>query len=451
MKSKSLNYAYVVVLTGNIISFVAGTVLTWSSPVLDRLGNETTTPFDHPVTLEERSWISSFFPLGAIFGPFIFGYLSDKIGRKKTLLISGIPFIVSYYSLAFGRHVPVYYAARFVLGAALGGVYTVIPMYVGEVADNSNRGTLGSTMNCLLCLGIFFSYCLGPFVGLTVFNIVLGTVPVLFLVLFSLTAPESPIYLIDKDYHNEAKDCLRKIRGPAANINLEIEMIRMKKEEDGDGGFRDIFKSRNLTKALIITVGLVVFQQFSGVIAVFFYAQTIFEQAGSSLEPAVCSIIIGTVQFVTSFITPVLVDRWGRKLLLLVSAVGMAVSEIILGAYCVLKDNKYDVSNISFLPIVCLVTYILMYNCGYGPLPWVIMGEIFPPNIKSSASSITAAVCWMAGFVTGKYFESLVVGVGIGISFFIFSGFCLAAIPFGIFFVVETKGKTVLEIQKALG
>uniref|UniRef100_A0A6P7GZI4 Facilitated trehalose transporter Tret1-2 homolog n=1 Tax=Diabrotica virgifera virgifera TaxID=50390 RepID=A0A6P7GZI4_DIAVI len=450
MKPKSLNFAYVVVLTANIVSFVAGTVLTWTSPVLDRLGNATTTPFDHPVSLDERSWISSFFPLGAIFGPFIFGFLADQIGRKKTLIISGIPFVVCYYLLAFSRHVVVYYIARFFLGIALGGVYTVIPMYAGEIADNSNRGTLGSMMNVYLCFGLFFSYCLGPFVNLMTFNIILGTFPIIFLVIFTLIAPESPVYLLSKNDIRGAKIALQKVRGYNEDINQELDMIQNKIEEDGKGSVIDIFKSKPLTKALGITVTLGVIQQFSGVIAVFFYAQTIFEQAGSSLKPEICSIVIGSVQFLTSFLTPFLVDRWGRKLLLLISAAGMALSEILLGIYCLLHDHHYDVASITFLPIICLMAYIFMYNFGYGPLPWVIMGETFPPNVKSSASSITAAICWIAGFIIGKYFEPLVVIIGIGPAFLIFSGICILAVPFCLFLVVETKGKSVQEILRDL-
>lgn len=352
--------------------------------------------------------------------------------------------------LAFGRAVSIYYVARFILGAALGGVYTVIPMYVGEIADNENRGTLGSVMNVFLCFGIFFSYCVGPYTSLVVFNVLLGTVPIIFFVLFLLLAPESPQYYLSKNRTSLAKSSLQKIRGPHADINQELDLIMKKIDEDGRGNVLDIFRSKGLTKALLITVGLGVFQQFSGVCAVFFYAQPIFETAGSSLEPTICSIIIGSVQFSTSFLTPVLVDRWGRKLLLLVSAVGMALAEIPLGIYCYLKDAKYDVSAISFLPVLCLITYIFMYNFGYGPLPWVIMGEIFPPNVKSYASSITAGVCWLAGFLTAKYFEPISLAIGMGQCFWIFSAFCVAAIPFGIFFVVETKGKSIVEIQKAL-
>ncbi|CAG9862029.1 unnamed protein product [Phyllotreta striolata] len=446
-----MDYSYIVVLTTNIIAFTAGTVLTWSSPILDRLADNTTTPFDHPITLEEKSWISSFFPLGAIFGPFLFGYLADAIGRKKTLLCSAAPFIVCYYMLAFGRTVWVYYLARFLLGAALGGVYTVIPMYVGEIADDRNRGTLGSMMNVYLCFGIFFSYCVGPYMSLVGFNVLLGSVPVVFLVLFFLLAPESPHYYLSKNSIGDAKSSLQKVRGLRADVNDELEIIMKKIVEDGRGSAMDIFRSRGLLKALSITVGLGVFQQFSGVNAVFFYAQQIFEASGSSLRPEICSIVIGSVQFSTSFLTPVLVDRWGRKLLLLVSAVGMAASEAILGTYCYLKDSHYEVGSASFLPVLCLMAYIFTYNMGYGPLPWVIMGEVFPPKVKSVASSITAGVCWLAGFLTARYFEPVALAIGMGQSFWIFSAFCVCAVPFGMFFVVETKGKSFVEIQKALG
>ncbi|KAJ8931867.1 hypothetical protein NQ314_015133 [Rhamnusium bicolor] len=346
----------------NIVSFVVGTTLTWSSPVISKLQDLETTPFEIPATSDEMSWISSLLPLGAVFGPFIFGYLADRIGRKYTLLICGVPFLVCYFLLAFGKVLGIYYAARFISGLAVGGVFTVIPMYIGEIADNSNRGALGSTMNCFLCLGLLFSYALGPYVSIVAFNIV-------------------PHYYVSNEKHDLAKSALQKIRGNETDsIEKELADIQAKLKEEGHGTFFDIFKSKGLIKAFIISVCLVAFQQLSGINAVLFYAQNIFQQAGTSLKPAVCSIIIGGVQFGTSFITPLVCERLGRKILLLMSATGMLIAEVPLA----------------------------------------------------------------------KYFDAISKSIGMGPSFWIFAAFCVAAIPFCLFYVLETKGRSLQEIQNAL-
>ncbi|KAJ8920255.1 hypothetical protein NQ315_011916 [Exocentrus adspersus] len=446
-----MSYVYVAAFTGNIISFIAATCLTWTSPILSQLQDKDKTPFSSVLTDDETSWISSLLPLGAVFGPFVYGYLADKIGRKFTLLICGTPFLVAFLLLAFGKALWMYYIARFISGMSVGGVFTVMPMYVGEIAEDSNRGALGSTMNVFICSGLLFTYSVGPYVSMVALNLTLALFPAAYLVLFFLLGPESPHYYVSKHRNEEAKAALQKIRGGGEEaVDKELSQIQEKIKEEGRGTFFDIFKSKGLTKAFIISLGLVGFQQFSGINAVLFYASTIFEDAGTSLDSNICSIIIGLTQFLTSFVTPLIVERLGRKVLLLFSAVGMMVSEVPLGVYCFLNDKGNDVSAISFLPILCLITYIITYNTAYGPLPWAIMGELFPANVKSIASSVTAAFCWFLAFLITKYFKAVSDAIQIGPSFWIFAGFCAAAIPFSFFYVIETKGKSLKEIQDIL-
>ncbi|KAJ8920257.1 hypothetical protein NQ315_011918 [Exocentrus adspersus] len=313
-----------------------------------------------------------------------------------------------------------YYAARFLAGTSVGGVFAVIPIYVGEIAEDSNRGALGVSMNCFVCTGLLFSYIVGPFVSIMTFNLMLAVFPVLYLVLFFVLAPET----------------LQHDRG---DVKVKIEERR--------GTFLDIFRSKGTVKAFIIAVGLMTFQQFSGINAVLFFAQDIFEAAGASLEPEICSIIIGCTQLAASLLSPPAVERLGRKFLLLLSIIGIIVSEVPLGVYSYLKDEDKDVSGISFLPILCLVGYIISYNVGMGPVPWAMLGELFPTNIKSIASSAVAAFCWFLGFLITKYFKSVLERIGMGPSFWIFSGCSAVAVPFFFFYVVETKGKSLREIQ----
>ncbi|XP_044267170.1 facilitated trehalose transporter Tret1-like [Tribolium madens] len=443
---------YFSALSGNIISFITGTAISWSSPILPKL-NETDVdinPVGRQIDSGENSWISSFLPLGAIFGPFLFGYAADKFGRKFTLLALAIPYIISYLTLAFAKIVGLFYFARFLMGLAVGGVFTVFPMYTGEIAEDKNRGTLGSVMNVFITSGLLFSYCVGPYVSVMAFNIILAVIPCIYLVLFFFLAPESPHYYISKGNHEAASKSLEKIRSSGSKNDAELEDIKASIEKSQEGSISDLFSSKGLVKGLTISVLLIAFQQLSGVNVVLFYAQTIFQASGSNLEPAVASIVIGVVQFLTSFVTPILVERLGRKILLCFSALGMLIAQVPLGLYFFMMDNGDDVDAISWLPFVSLMVYIISYNCGFGPIPWAMMGELFPSNVKSVASAMTSMCCWFIGFLITKFFQSVADAMGMGPSFWMFGGFCIVAFLFTLFFVIETKGKSLQEIQDIL-
>lgn len=402
------------------------------------------------MTSDESSWIGSILSLGAVCGPFIFGWAASRYGRKWTICSIGVPFAISYFILAFAKIVELYYFARFLAGVSVGGVFTVLPMYMGEIATDSNRGALGSLMNVLLCFGLVFSYSVGPFVSIVAFNIVLAVFPCIFMVGVVFFVPESFHFHISKENHAEAEQTHKKFRGNDLKHKTELQDIKDALEKNKNESIFTLFTSKRLIKAFIISLALVGFQQLSGINAVLFYAQEIFGASGSDLKAEYASIIIGAVQFITSFITPLFVDRLGRKLLLYFSAIGMLLSETLLGVYFYLKDDNQDVSSISWLPILSLVSYILTYNCGFGPLPWAVMGELFPANVKSTASAFTASFCWFISFLITKFFSSMVDGIGMGPSFWLFAAFCLVAFVFTLFYVIETKGKSLQEIQETL-
>lgn len=430
--------------------------LTWSSPILPKLTNESRideNPFGEVITSEQESWIGSLLALGAVFGPFAFGFLADVIGRKYTLLVAAVPILTSYLLLAFSTIIELFFVARFMMGFALGGVFTVIMMYIGEVSELSNRGLLSSAFNCFLVLGLFITYILGAYLSITVFNIICAIVPVVFFAIFLIFIPESPAYLISKNRNELAHENLKKLRVKSdKEIEKELEEMKEEVEKSREGHLRDLFTNKGLLKALTVSVALVAFQQLSGINVVLFYANTIFEASGSTIPSEVSSIIIGGVQFVSSFITPVIVDRLGRKILFIFSAFGMLISETVLGIYFYLsKETDTDVDAVSWLPVVCLVLYIITYNCGFGPLPWTVMGEIFPTNVRSVASATTSSACWLLGFILTKFFGQISDEIGMAGSFWIFAGFCLLAAIFVITYVPETKGKSLAQIHAELG
>ncbi|KAJ8932363.1 hypothetical protein NQ314_014730 [Rhamnusium bicolor] len=437
---------------GDLLMFISGTALTWSSPEITKLSDSTSSLLKDDVSSEEYTWVSSLVTLGAAIGPFIYGYLSNKFGRKYVLLSMGVPFLISYITVAYAKTVYLFYFARLLAGLAVGGVFAILPVYVGEITTKINRGTLSATMSCAVCLGFLFSYVFGPYLSVMLFNLILAIFPALFLVLFSVVGVECPHYYLHKQQNDMAKASLQKIRAYVKNEVLEKELleIQAKISEEGHGSIFDIFRSRGATKAFIVAVGLLIFQQFSGINAVLFYSQTIFKQTGASLEPAVCSIIIGSVQFASSLVTPLIADRFGRKTILLYSATGMILSELPLGVYSYLKDHGTNMETLSFLPIFLLTIFIFSYNSGFGPIPWIVLGEIFPNKIKTIATSLVSCINWFLAFLITKYFDTMINTFGMGQSFWAFAVFCIVATVFTHLYVVETKGKSLEEIQDIL-
>ncbi|XP_018320235.1 facilitated trehalose transporter Tret1-like isoform X2 [Agrilus planipennis] len=442
---------------GNLAAFSVGLILTWTSPVLPKMNNSTgilnENPFDKPITDEQQSWIASLSSAGAIFGPFIAGFLVDRIGRKWTLVYaSGIPMTTAFLMLAFSKTPVLYYVARLIGGLGMGVVYAALPMYIGEISETSIRGTLSSFFNIFTVSGELLTYALGPYISVMWFSIICAIFPAAFVMLFSFF-PDSPHYFISKNNIPAAESSLAKLRGTnIGGIEKEFAVIKEYVENDMNsrGSIIDVLKSRALRKSLLICLGLVALLQLSGIQVVLTSATDIFNASGGSLDSNISSLIVGLVQLATGFTTPVLVDRIGRKMLLLASAIGMVISEVPLGIYFYLKENDYDVSSIGWLPVACMIGYIITCNFGFGTVPWTVMGEIFPTDAKAAASTITASFCAFMAFIVVRVFTYVQDAVGLSVTYWIFSAFCFSGIFFTQFFMIETKGKTFAEIQVIL-
>ncbi|CRL00581.1 CLUMA_CG013841, isoform A [Clunio marinus] len=443
----------------NLSSVALGTTLGWTSPGLPKLLDEThsDSPLYFIPSKDEISWIGSLLAVGALFAPFVAGPLTDIIGRKWTLLSSSIFFILSYILLILTCNVPQIYVARLLQGFGVGFVMTAQTMYIGEISSTDCRGSLGSLMQIGIVVGILYVYSIGPYVGYIAFQFFCLIIPIVFVVTFYFM-PDSPHFYISKGRKEDALNSLKFLRGKSSEgVQEEIDSIQESVEKSmKNKGSKNINEkiTKNLALlsfiALIITVGLVTFQQFSGINAVLFYGQSIFESAGSSMDPAIATITIGIVQVLASCCTPLVVDRLGRKIILLVSSAGMAIGLGLLGFFFFLDHQGSDVTNISWLPITSLIGIVIIYSVGFGPLPWVVFGEMFPPNVKSTASSIVTSVCWIFGFAVTKWFSALQDSIGSYGAFWLFGVCCCFAFFFTLSLVMETKGMSLQQIQDKL-
>ncbi|XP_060519671.1 facilitated trehalose transporter Tret1-2 homolog [Cylas formicarius] len=444
-------YSVVSVTAANFLAFVCCSALSWTSPELPKLVNSTDSPFYHDLSNEQQSWIGAFLPLGAIFGPIIFGYLSDRFGRKATLLSISVPMQACFLMQAFAKEIYLFYIARFVTGVAVGGSFTVLPMYIAEMSLDHHRGVLAVSMSVFICMGVLFCYAVGPYMSIVAFNCLLAAIAASFFVIFFIVGSETPHYHVFKNQHDRAKEVLLRIRAQSDEATeKELDQIKHVIENEESAGFVDIFTVKGLRKAEIISSALLIFQQFSGINAVLFYSEQIFQNAGSSLSGEYCAMIVGVVQLISCVLTASLANVFGRRTLLVLSGFGMALAEVTLGTYSYLDKNGTDVSAMSFLPIVSLVVYIVMYNFGFGPISWTVLSEMFPTNVRALATALNTSLCWVTSFFITKYFSTVSDSFGIGVCFLAFSVACFAAGLFSYFCVLETKGKSLKQIQDEL-
>lgn len=202
--------------------------------------------------------------------------------------------------------------------------------------------------------------------------------------------------------------------------------------------------------AVLISLGLMLFQQLSGINAVIFYAASIFKMAGSSVDENLASIIIGIVNFVSTFIATAIIDRLGRKMLLYISSVAMIITLVSLGAYFYVKDSGVDVTAYGWLPLACLVIYVLGFSIGFGPIPWLMLGEILPSKIRGTAASLATGFNWTCTFIVTKTFHNIIDAINMYGTVWLFAVICLVGLFFVIFFVPETRGKSLEEIERKL-
>ncbi|XP_072751293.1 facilitated trehalose transporter Tret1 [Anoplolepis gracilipes] len=438
----------------NIGIVATGAMFAWTSPVLPNLEKDGG-PLGSPIDGDQSSWIGSLVAIGTIPGSFLAGYLGERWGRKQTALFSIVPFTIGWALVASASHVAQLYVARLIFGLSVGIFFTIVPMYCGEIAETSIRGALGSFLQLFIAVGLLYSYAIGPFVSYTVFWIVCAILPVLFFVCFVMM-PESPYFLLSKGRREEAIKALAKLRSKSEiAVQKEADEIQITIDEafKNQVSISDIFKVKANLKALIYTCAMVSFQQFTGINVVLFYMQNIFIAAGSSVSTELAPIIIGVVQLLASTVTPFVVDRSGRRMLLVFSGIGTTVSLGAMGLYFYLKEVQHAddvVAQISWLPVVSLIIFMCTYCVGWGPLPWAVMGEMFAPNVKAKASGITVSFCWFLAFLITKFSKNMETAFGNYATFWMFGAFCIASVLFTVLILPETKGKSLQQIQDEL-
>ncbi|XP_048834954.1 solute carrier family 2, facilitated glucose transporter member 8 [Brienomyrus brachyistius] len=434
-----------------------GFVLGYTSPAIPELRRISNPRLQ--LDSEEASWFGSVVTVGAAFGGVLGGWVVDKIGRKLSLMFCSLPFILGFTIIIAAQNVWMLYLGRVLTGLASGMTSLAAPLYISETAHERVRGTLGSCVQLMVVTGILGSYVAGLVVDWR-WLAVTCSVPPTAMLLFMCFMPETPRFLLSQGKRREAEAALHFLRGPEAPAEWECAQIEGATQEQGSRLQLSDLKDPGIYKPLLVGVLMMLFQQLTGINAIMFYAETIFEDAHFK-NSDVASVIVGTFQVIFTALAAVVMDRAGRKVLLIVSGVAMAISTAVFGVYFRLSgpnpSNSSDFNpplvsdgpqtDLSWLALTSMGVFITGFAIGWGPIPWLVMSEIFPTPVRGLASSVCVLTNWSAAFVVTKTFQDLTNLLSNAGTFWLFSAFCALNVVFTIFCVPETKGKTLEEIQ----
>ncbi|XP_072767762.1 facilitated trehalose transporter Tret1-like [Anoplolepis gracilipes] len=441
---------YLAAVTGNLGILSIGQFVGWTSPSLPKLMQNNDAKNSIQLNADEASWVASLVLLGAAVGAIICGFLLNVIGRKNTMLFTAVPSIISWLMIAFATSPWELYVSRFIAGLSTGIGYSATPIYLGEISPANIRGNLTSMLTVALTLGILIEYVIGPFLSMQNLALVSLMGPCLFVIAF-IWQPESPHHFLRQNDKKRAINSLIQLRGKE-DVDEEIDNIERSIKADlvNEIGFRELLFVPGNRRALIILICLSGIQQMSGAQVVVQYTQIVLDQANSNLEGIYVTMILGVVQMIFTIICMFLSDYSGRKSLLVISAIGAALSTAIVATYFNLQYNNIDTSNITWLPAVGAIMYVVMYCSGLAPIVYTVASELFPTNVKALGSTIVIVMINLWVFIVLKFYLNIAGNNNTHIPFWIFTVCSLAGSLFILLCVPETKGKTLEQIQKEL-
>lgn len=437
-------------LTVSLGSMIVGFASAYSSPAIPSMNQPGSRV---SVTENEASWIGSLMPLSALFGGMAGGPLIESLGRKTTILSTAPPFIISFLLIALAQGVTMIMIGRCIAGFCVGIASLALPVYLGETVQPEVRGTLGLLPTFLGNIGILICFIGGKYLNWYQLAFMGACIPIPFLICMFLI-PETPRWYIGNNKQKQARKALQWLRGPNADISREFaEIEKMNNEgnadEDSTNGCSEVFKPMYM-RPLLISMGLMFFQQMSGINAVIFYTVNIFKDAGSTIDENNATIVVGVVNLLSTLIATALIDRLGRKILLYASSTAMIITLATLGTFFYYKHLKYDVSQLGWLPLLSFVIYVIGFSIGFGSIPWLMMGEILPAKIRGSAASLATAFNWTCTFIVTKTYLDLTAWLGTHGAFWLFGVVGVFGLFFVIFFVPETQGKSLEDIERNL-
>src|SRR6185437_4606626 len=402
-------------------------------------------PAFHASALQQQGIIGSLL-IGAVVGATASGYLAEAMSRKWTKVLSGCIYVAAALWSAFASGTTELIAARFVLGLSVGTASFVAPMYIAEVAPRRIRGGLVSFNQLMIVTGILIAYIVDfLFKGVSDnwrWMLGLGAIPGVALAVGMILMPHSPRWLMERGRDDEARAVLERVHRRSEDIDSEMDDIRHVVAEEGS--LRDIIGAK-VRPMLIVGLALAIFQQVVGINTVIYYAPTILRFTGSSVSSAITqTVFIGLTNVVFTVVAVLLLDRFGRRVFLLVGTVGLIASLLVLGVFFASSGLRAAVPD---LALIALIVYIASFAIGLGPVFWLMISEIFPLHLRSPAMALCTVANWAFNFLIAFTFLSLVGALGRTGTFVLYAVVGVIALIFFATRVPETNGRSLEEIE----
>ncbi|VAI10615.1 unnamed protein product [Triticum turgidum subsp. durum] len=378
------------------------------------------------------------------------GQMVEHVGHKGALMIAAIPNILGWFAISLAKDTTFLYMGRLLEGFGVGIISYTVPVYIAEISPQNKRGALGSVNPLSITIGTVLAYVLGMLVPWRMLAMI-GTLPCTILIPGLFFIPESPRWLAKMNKMDDFEASLQVLRGSETDITSEVNVIKTavaSANKRTATRFQEL-NQKKFRMPLILGIGLLVLQQLSGINAILFYAGSIFKAAGlTNSNLAACG--VGAIALLATGVITWLLDRAGRRILLIISSAGMTLSLLAIAVIFFLKDNVPQDSDmyyiLSMVSLFAIVAYVITFSFGMGAIPWVIMSEILPVSIKSLAGSFATLANWLTSFgitMTANLLLSWSAG-GTFACYTLVSSFTLMFI---ILWVPETKGRTLEEIQ----
>lgn len=444
MTDKSQNHGKQLVYLATAVSAMGGMLFGYDIGVISGAILFIKKDFSLSPILEEI--VVSAVLLGSLAGAAIGGTLTDRFGRRKLLIVTAIIFAVGAIGAALAPGTTWLIAARIIAGVAIGIASFVAPLYISEIAPVDIRGKLVSINQVALTSGIVISYLIDyAFAGAEAWRwmFAMALVPAAIFGIGLIFIPDSPRWLAAHGQLDKARSVLGKIRKPE---DVESELSRIQKNAAQQKGHWSELLSPVLRMAMIVGIGLAIAQQVTGINTVIYYAPTIFKFAGfsSSSVAILASVGVGAINVIFTLVAMGLMDRVGRRPLLLVSLAGMTLSLAVLGLAFALPQMS---GILGWVAVGSLMAYVGSFAVGLGPVFWLILSEIYPLAIRGRAMSIGTMVNWGGNLIVAVSFLTLTHVIGKAGTFWMFGAVSVGAWCFAYFLVPETKGKTLEEIE----
>jgi len=384
--------------------------------------------------------------LGSLIGAIAGGVLADRWGRRRLLIITASVFGIGAIGAALSPDTAWLIVARILAGAAIGVASFVAPLYISEIAPVAIRGRLVSVNQVALTSGIVISYLIDyAFAGAGAWRwmFAMAVVPAAAFGIGLLFIPESPRWLIGRGLADKARAVLSRIRAPD-QVQAEFAQIQQSAQQQ-KANWAELL-GPVIRPAMIVGIGLAIAQQITGINTVIYYAPTIFKFAGlSSASVAIlASVGVGVVNVILTVVAMQLIDRVGRRPLLLVSLASMSASLIVLGLAFKLPQLS---GSLGWIAVTSLMFYVGSFAVGLGPVFWLILSEIYPLRIRGRAMSVGTVANWSANLIVALSFLTLTHLMGKATTFWLYGIVSIGAWLFAFFLVPETKGKTLEQIE----